>query len=69
MSLGGGVGLLKLRELFDHLITGRILVRRLCGSQSPTEVTHGAYESPECPLQLSVSKDTDTYLKIRKYNI
>jgi hypothetical protein len=31
-------------------ITGQILVRRLCGSQSPTEVTHGAYESPECPL-------------------
>ena len=31
------------------------------------EVTHGAYESPKCPLQLSVSKDTDTYLKIRIY--
>jgi hypothetical protein len=52
--------------LFYHLITGRIFVRRLCGSQSPTEVTHGAYESPDCPLRFSVSKDVDTYLKIRK---
>jgi hypothetical protein len=41
-------------------------VRRLRGSQSPTEVTH---ESPECHLQLSISKDMDKCVKIRKYNI
>jgi hypothetical protein len=29
-----------------------------------------ALSQPECPLQLSVSKDIDTYLdKMRKYNI
>jgi hypothetical protein len=29
------------------------------------EVIHGAYESPMCPLQLSVFNDMDMYLKIR----
>ena len=32
------------------------------------EVTRGAYESPKCPLRLSVSKDMDMYLKIRIYD-
>jgi hypothetical protein len=33
------------------------------GSQRSTEVTRGAYDSPECPLQ--ITGDMDTFLKIR----
>ena len=37
--------------------------------KTPDEVTHGAYESPKCPLQLPVYKDMDTYRNIRKYDV
>jgi hypothetical protein len=46
----------------ESFLTIFLTISRLCGSQSPTEVNHGAYESPDCPLQLSVSKDMYTYL-------
>jgi hypothetical protein len=56
-------------ESFFYLSSGRTLARRLRGSQAPAEVTHGAYESPKCPLQLAEPKDLDIYLKKRKYSI
>ena len=50
---------------FPLLAIDRSSVRRQCGFPTPMEVIHGAYESPKWPLQLSVSKDMDKYLKIR----
>ena len=47
------------RFLFFFSHGFRSSVRRQCGFQTPTEVAHGAYESPECPLQLTISEDTD----------
>jgi hypothetical protein len=70
--VGFGLGVLRVElpktsSFSTTLIIDRSSVRRQCGFLTPMEVIHGAYESPKCPLQLSVSKDMDTYLKIRIY--
>jgi hypothetical protein len=61
------VDLPKTSSFSTTLIIDRSSVRRQYGFPTPMEVIHGAYESPKCLLQLSVSKDMDTYLRIRIY--